>query len=207
MPTKEQIKTVIDQLERQPLAGLSLAELAIATEAIDWQGFSASDRRGVEMRIFEGEAAEFWADDIEKGNRMECQYGNPKTYQVWHSRSEVDPAEIPPAESFPGDYVHIADVQANSLREVVELTNAKGDFFIDPSGYQDWTINPEVRLVGVPDTDTTIGDIIVDPDGQAYRVEDGHFKEVEREAGSAYERMVQEAGQQIEETRREGFSR
>ena len=105
-------------------------------------------------------------------------------HQVWHDRgwpqSRLDQmlGGCPPS-AFPADYFHAADVRAGSLREAVQLTTSEGHLL--NGGHQPWDTNKDVRSYTpkpfVPrDTDT--GDVIVDPQGVAYRVEGHGFNEV-----------------------------
>jgi hypothetical protein len=122
-----------------------------------------------------------------------------KTYQVWHdigwpqSRINQIAGGWPPSR-FPQDYIHIADVQANVLREVVQMTTAQGEFLQEIP----WDRNRGVECLGHPrimQRDTDQGDVIVDPQGHAYRVEQNGFSEILRanEQGSYSQRFAQNA--------------
>jgi hypothetical protein len=65
MPNREQMDAIVEQLERLETKGLSVAELALATYSLDGEGFSESERRDVEMRVFEGESPDFWLDEVQ----------------------------------------------------------------------------------------------------------------------------------------------
>jgi hypothetical protein len=107
-----------------------------------------------------------------------------KTYQVWHdtgwpqSRINQMLGGWPPSR-FPEDYVHVANVQANGLREVVALTTDKGSIL---EGTEiPWERNRGIENLGHPrikQRDTDRGDVIVDPQGNAYRVEQNGFSEI-----------------------------
>ena len=66
MPTKEQMDAVLEQLERREIQyeGLNLAGLANANSDIDWTGFTESQRRGVELRIYDGDSPDLWMDGV-----------------------------------------------------------------------------------------------------------------------------------------------
>jgi hypothetical protein len=109
-----------------------------------------------------------------------------KTYQVWHdagwpqSRLNQMLGGWPPSR-FPEDYVHVANVRANGLREAVELTTDQGSIFTELRGegqYHPWTENKQVQPLVISTRDTDQGDVVVDPHGQAYRVKEGQFEEL-----------------------------
>jgi hypothetical protein len=111
-----------------------------------------------------------------------------KFYQVWHdlgwpqSRINQMLGGHPPSR-FPDDYVHVADVKADGLRQAVELTTDKGSIL---SGTDiAWERNKEVKSFHVGNRDTDRGDVIVTPSGQPYRYEGDVFKEIE-----TYERLL-----------------
>ncbi len=107
------------------------------------------------------------------------------TYQVWHdagwpqSRINQMLGGWPPSR-FPEDYVHVANVQANGLREVVGLTTDKGNV-LDGNAVP-WERNPGVEslpsILQHLHRDTDKGDVIIDPQGKAYKVEQNGFVEV-----------------------------
>ena len=107
-----------------------------------------------------------------------------KTYQVWHdagwpqSRINQMFGGWPPSR-FPEDYVHVANVQANGLREAVELTTHRGDLLDELAGrgnYHRWDDNKRVQPLVVSPRDTDQGDVVVDPHGQAYRLKQNSFQ-------------------------------
>jgi hypothetical protein len=107
-------------------------------------------------------------------------------YQVWQDRGwpESRLADILHGEQtpFPEGYVHVANVQAESLAEAVELTVDTGSF-LRPDGdppHKPWGRNEGVEVLVKPpySRDTDVGDVIVDPQGLAYRVERHGFSEV-----------------------------
>jgi hypothetical protein len=76
-----------------------------------------------------------------------------KTYQVWHdagwpqSRLNQMLGGWPPSR-FPEHYVHVANVQANGLREAVELTTGRGSHLASLMGegqYHAWEDNRGVE--------------------------------------------------------------
>jgi hypothetical protein len=127
-----------------------------------------------------------------------------KTYQVWHDRgwpqSRIDQklGGAPPSR-FPSDYFHAADVQANSLREAVERTTSKGHLL--KGDHEPWSRNAGVQSHTPPPfvpRDTDKGDVIVDPQGRAYRVEKRGFREIaiprEQDRVDGYQADQREAG-------------
>jgi len=106
-----------------------------------------------------------------------------KTYQVWHetgwpeSRLNQMLAGWPPSR-FPEDYVQVANVQANGLREAVEMTTGTGSIL--EGNAISWERNPGVQSLAsiLAHRNTNDGDVIVDPQGKAYRVEQTCFHEI-----------------------------
>jgi hypothetical protein len=97
-----------------------------------------------------------------------------KTYQVWHDAGGPQSRlgrilEGRPATPFPEGYVHVANVQAIGLGDAVERTRLKGTIR-EFDGFP-WQANPGVESASRTQRDTDEGDVIVDPHGQAYRVE------------------------------------
>ena len=104
-------------------------------------------------------------------------------YQVWLNRSH------PPEQfeqwagrkafpSFPDGYGLFAVVHAETLAEVVSLTTNMPSIF--SNDFRQWEIESGVQtlLPGVIARDIQMGDVIVDPRGNAYRVEGGFFREI-----------------------------
>jgi hypothetical protein len=96
-------------------------------------------------------------------------------YQVWHDRGWparrtdqlLDPAQTP---RFPGDYVHAANVRAVGLVDALEKTTHAGHPLGDEP-FQRWDKRGAVQSFAAPPfrpRDTTTGDVIVDPHGQAH---------------------------------------
>src|SRR5262249_34865037 len=117
-----------------------------------------------------------------------------KTYQVWHdagwpqSRLNQMLGGWPPSR-FPEDYVHVANVRANGLREAVELTTDRGSLLTELAGegkYQPWSENKQVQPLVISTRDTDQGDVVVDSHGQAYRVNQGRFEELGLPSPEAY---------------------
>ena len=106
-----------------------------------------------------------------------------KTDQVWHdagwpqSRINQMLGGWPPSR-FPEDYVHVANVQANGLREAVEMTTGTGSIL--EGNAIPWERNPGVQSLAsiLTHRDSDKGDVIVDPQGRAYRVEHQGFSEI-----------------------------
>jgi hypothetical protein len=107
-----------------------------------------------------------------------------------------------PPSRFPENYVHVANVQANGLREAVELTTDRGSLFDELAGrgqYQPWSDNKQVQPLVVSTRDTDQGDVVVDPHGQAYRVNRAGFEELgppSLEAYRPYERTPEDREKQ-----------
>lgn len=100
-------------------------------------------------------------------------------FQVWHDHHwpESYLSHVLggcPEPPFPQSYTHVANVRADSLAQAVELTTDKGHF-LDP---ELWQKNPEVEVLVLAPRETTIGDVIVDPQGQAHRVVQQGFREI-----------------------------
>jgi hypothetical protein len=86
-------------------------------------------------------------------------------YQVWHrhrpdGESNLALWVIEPYPDFPGTYTHVASVDACTLEDVFAFTQDSN-----------WQGERCVELVVDDMRSTMPGDVIVGPDGQAYRVE------------------------------------
>jgi hypothetical protein len=102
-------------------------------------------------------------------------------HQVWHlggyPASRIAWAFGAFEPRFPQDYIHVANVQAASLDEAAALTtHAKG--LVDGK-LASWRSNPGTNALVMIPRSTDAGDVIVDPSGQAYRVERHGFGPVE----------------------------
>lgn len=76
-------------------------------------------------------------------------------YKVYHAKEPNFRDTIAP--DYPSNFEHIADVESDSLGQVFPITN-----HID----HDWTENKGVTVVpGKRYRSTSIGDVVVDPDG------------------------------------------
>jgi hypothetical protein len=97
-------------------------------------------------------------------------------YQVWHA-NDLEAVHQSRMERAPygHGYTHVASVEARDLQHAVELT-VHGD--------RAWWENPEVKTSVAGSRSTAADDVIVDPQGRAYRFE-GHqtFREVEHDSG------------------------
>ena len=96
----------------------------------------------------------------------------PGLYQVWHA-NDLEAVHMSRMEREPyvHGYTHVASVEARDLQHAAELT-----MHTDP----DWRLNPEVKASVVGSRDTAADDVIVDPEGRAYRFEGYRsFREVE----------------------------
>jgi hypothetical protein len=111
---------------------------------------------------------------------------NNGRYQVWQDRgwpqSWIDQMFGGPSSRFPEDYMHVANVPAASLEEAVALTTDTGHLLkpeVNPL-WQPWDRNDGVQALLLPlhARDTDAGDVIVNPQGQAYRVERQGFTEI-----------------------------
>ena len=124
-----------------------------------------------------------------------------KTYTVWHDRgwpqSRINQMLGGWSPSrFPEDYVHVANVQANGLREAVELTTDRGNLLAHLAGdgeYQPWSENKGVQPLVVSSRDTDQGDVVVDPQGQAYRIKQAGFEVVGPPSPETYRRYERTA--------------
>jgi hypothetical protein len=99
---------------------------------------------------------------------------NKPTFQVWHaidlfSAGTVGRALDQPEQLFPHDYRQVATVEADTLELVFSLTNHTDN---------DWRENAEVEWMGGYGRSTSDGDVIVAPDGNAYRIEAVGFVQV-----------------------------
>ena len=105
-----------------------------------------------------------------------------KTHQVWHDRAwpgrdlitEMT-GEIP---RFPDDYVHVANVRADSPEEAVKLTVDEGGTPDDPRPWSPWERNDGVEALVRRPRDTGPGDVVVDPQGRAYWATESGFEHV-----------------------------
>ena len=104
-------------------------------------------------------------------------------YQVWLNRSHLPEqfeqwAGRKAFPSFPDGYGLFAVVHAETLAEAVSLTTNMPSIF--SNGFRQWEIKSGIQtlLPGVVARDIEMGDVIVDPRGNAYRVEDGYFREI-----------------------------
>src|SRR5689334_9236118 len=79
------------------------------------------------------------------------------TFQVWHSKAG-------PPSRFPEDYVHVADVRADGLKQAVALTTDKGNSLEGKD--IPWERNRGVQAVAPINRSTDKGDVIVAPSGQ-----------------------------------------
>ncbi len=108
----------------------------------------------------------------------------PNVYQVWHDdkwpgshiRHSLGLGPEPP---FPQSYIHVANVRANSLEQVWELTKDKGSMTDWELSWQPWEENREVEVLVMPCRSTSAGDVIVDPQGNEHRVKREGFDYVE----------------------------
>jgi hypothetical protein len=97
---------------------------------------------------------------------------SPGLFQVWHANDlEAVHQSRMEREPYMHGYTHVADVEARDLQHAAELTVHTD---------RDWWLNPEVKVAVVGSRDTAAGDVIVDPQGRAYRFEGYRsFREVE----------------------------
>lgn len=81
--------------------------------------------------------------------------------RVYHAVNFVWPvSEDPPAGTLT-KYVLVAEVETDDLERAYELTNHTDE---------DWTLNSEVRAFAPSCRSTSVGDMIVTPDDEAYLV-------------------------------------
>lgn len=96
-------------------------------------------------------------------------------YKVYHANTRDTRFEHNPdawVNRKDGDYLHVANVEADSLQEVYRLTN-----HIDHS----WTDNPQAEPVGNEHRSTSVGDVIVDAEGKAHMVASFGFTDISKE--------------------------
>lgn len=115
-----------------------------------------------------------------------------KTYQVWHDagwpQSRLNETLGGwPASRFPEHFIHVANVQANGLREAVALTTDNGSILDDSQPFISWEKNGRVEALVRYPRETDAGDVVVDPNGRAYRVEHDWFTEIQ----PSYERLIE----------------
>jgi hypothetical protein len=83
-------------------------------------------------------------------------------YSVWHDDRPRFTTSRAALRRFPLGFTRVATVEAKALDDVWELTN-----HVD----RDWTTNAAVTLVAPgPHRSTSVGDVVVDPDGTAWMV-------------------------------------
>jgi hypothetical protein len=94
--------------------------------------------------------------------------GKPEqqTYQVWQGNDLS--ASRAGWSAFPADYRHTINVSANSLKATYESTR-----------FGAWWEDHEVDVVGNGARSTRVGDVVVDPEGKAYRIHDNGFKAID----------------------------
>ncbi len=86
-----------------------------------------------------------------------------QTYQVWQWHGNP--------YGFPHLFTHVANVQANGLKEVVELTKGDtGGLFDDSQPWIRWQEKSGVSLVAMSNREIHTGDVIVDPRSDAYQL-------------------------------------
>ncbi len=198
MPTKEQMEAVTQKIEwlesmsywlekgktPEPVSDAALPwwenlsrveQQAVLDAEVDWQGFTESQKLDVERRVLDGEAAGFWMDGI-ASRADERPFTGPKTYQVWHNDNWPNPA--PAHGRFPEGFSHVANVQANGLRETVEKATDQGGLLFDARPWLAWERKEGVEALVFGPRDTVPGDVIVDPGGRPFRVEHEGFKEI-----------------------------
>jgi hypothetical protein len=179
MPTREQMETVVGEVEIwrgglnvlpiEDKHGVPAAEgrrflfwdemtedyrrHALASE-IDWEGFTEGQKDNVIRRVLDGQVAESWMDGITASR---------PSYQVWHANDleAVHQSRMERAPYVHG-YTHVADVEARNLQHAAGLTVHTD---------RDWWLKPEVKASVVGSRDTAADDVIVDPQGRAYRYE------------------------------------
>lgn len=81
-----------------------------------------------------------------------------RVFRVFHAVNFGQPA--PRGQVW--EYALVAEVTATDVERVFELTNHNGE---------DWTLRPNVRAFIRPCRSTSVGDMIMTPDDEAYLVE------------------------------------
>ena len=92
--------------------------------------------------------------------------GKKKTTKVFHVRSfyarlVAIRGDYEPCAVFPDDYRLVAEVETNSVSQAWLLTNDVGC---------DWWLNDEVTAYVTPCRSTSVGDVLVLPDGKTLRI-------------------------------------
>ncbi len=95
-------------------------------------------------------------------------------HQVWHANNLFAASHLGSLfgirePEFPTEYQLVAHVHAGDLEQVFALTN---------HGDQDWAKNDGVQSVADDARSTSVGDVIVDPEGRPHRVEPMGFEEI-----------------------------
>ena len=92
-----------------------------------------------------------------------------------HSRIAWASGQFEPR--FPDDYIHVANVQAANLAEAADVTT-HGSVILDGAAAS-WDRHPSARALVFAPRSTDTGDVIVDPTGRAYRVQQEGFAAIE----------------------------
>ncbi len=105
-----------------------------------------------------------------------------KSHQLWHDRAwpgrDLITEMTGETPQFPDDYVHVANVRADGPEEAVKLTVDQGGTPDDPRQWLPWERNDGVEALVRRPRDTGPGDVVVDPQGRAYRVTESGFEHV-----------------------------
>jgi hypothetical protein len=103
-------------------------------------------------------------------------------YQVWHDMSGPNSwiAHLmgDPLPRFPDDYVHAANVHAESLGEAARLTSNTGSFLDGKGNSTSWEKCQGVEAMVNAPRDTSACDVIVDPQGKAHRFDGQGFEAI-----------------------------
>jgi hypothetical protein len=101
-------------------------------------------------------------------------------YQVWHDASwphiRITHRSGSAEPRFPDDYVHVANVEAESLGEAVRLTTDAGNTRSREAAT--WEKNEGVHALVTTPRETAAGDVVVDPHWKVHRFDGEGFVEI-----------------------------
>jgi len=101
-------------------------------------------------------------------NKEQPRHGNGRPHRVFHAKEPT--FGFGPHPRWPEGYRLVAEVDAKGLEEVFGLTNDLG---------HGWTLNPGVRGLVPRQRSTSVGDVVVGPDGRIWRCEPIGWSEIQ----------------------------
>ena len=118
-----------------------------------------------------------WREDYASRAR---ESSGQEPWQVWHQagypEGRITEMVGLTRAVFPDDYVHVASLPVASPEEAVRLTTHGGDLL--EGTMRSWKVTPGVQAHVFAPRSTDTGDVVVDPSGQAYRVEKEGFRRI-----------------------------